>query len=432
LTDYLTANDPSIQPPLNDSQQADLYAELASGGETGWDFSARWFAGSTSAFGGLASLNIRNIVGPDLNSILYKNHLLLAELYGSSNTTAATQHTNAAASLKAGILDLCWDSQKLAFYDYIINTNTRSDIFSAAAFYPFWSGIIPDEVMNDEQSAFGAFSSINMVMSRYNGTFPVTFIESGLQWDAPNAWAPHQYIAILALRGLPANITTTGIPSPPSNQSTFALIPAGQLGLNETQLPGQPVRSGPSIINATRTGPDADINLVPNGTVVNGGSAVSGENWSEALQRELANRYFTSVLCSWQATGGSIPNILPRLSDAELNVTQSTTNDGNIFEKFSNMDVDSAGQGGEYTVQVGFGWTNGALLWTASNYGPVLATPQCPDLLATPMATGNQSGSSSGGSSSSSSSSAAAALNQPFSSIEMSVFVVVAGLIMLL
>jgi alpha,alpha-trehalase len=57
-------------------------------------------------------------------------------------------------------------------------------VFSAAAFYPFWSGIIPDEVANNEQSAFGAFASIHMVMSRYNGTFPVTFVESGLQWLA--------------------------------------------------------------------------------------------------------------------------------------------------------------------------------------------------------------------------------------------------------
>ena len=116
--------------------------------------------------------------------------------------------------------------------------------------------------------------------------------------DAPNTWPPHQYIALLALRGLPANITTMSIPSPPSDQSTYALIPAGQLGLNETQLPGQPVRSGPSVINATTSGPAADINS-GNGTVTNGGSAVSGENWSKALQRELANRYFTSVMCSW-------------------------------------------------------------------------------------------------------------------------------------
>ena len=157
-----------------------------------------------------------------------------------------------------------------------------------------------------------------MVLNRYNGTFPTTFIESGLQWwgqlplltlsflllcvsdyifrDAPNTWAPHQYIALQALRSLPANITTTSIPSPPSGQSTFALIPSGQLGLNETQLPGQPFRTVSG--NASTSGPAADLSKV-NGTVVNGGSAVSGENWSQTLQRELANRYFSSVLCSW-------------------------------------------------------------------------------------------------------------------------------------
>ena len=52
-----------------------------------------------------------------------------------------------------------------------------------------------------------------------------------------------------------------------------------------------------------------------------------------------------------------------------------------MFEKFSISDIDSAGRGGEYTVQAGFGWTNGALLWVASNYGGVLVAPQCPDLL---------------------------------------------------
>ena len=68
--DYLTANDPSLQTPLNDSQKADLYAELATAAEAGWDFSSRWFAGSTSTLGGLLSLNGRSMVGPDLNGIL--------------------------------------------------------------------------------------------------------------------------------------------------------------------------------------------------------------------------------------------------------------------------------------------------------------------------------------------------------------------------
>ncbi len=59
-----------------------------------------------------------------------------------------------------------------------------------------------------------------------------------------------------------------------------------------------------------------------------------------------------------------------------------------MFEKFSVSDIDSAGRGGEYTVQAGFGWTNGAALWVASTYGDKLVAPRCPDLLATTSGSG--------------------------------------------
>lgn len=116
--------------------------------------------------------------------------------------------------------------------------------------------------------------------------------------DAPNTWPNHQYIILSALQALPANVTGGPIPVPAANESTFSLIPAGQLGLDETSLPGQPVRGGTSIINATTTGSAADIN-VGNGTVANGGNPVNGEGWAASLQRQLANRYFSSALCSW-------------------------------------------------------------------------------------------------------------------------------------
>lgn len=51
-----------------------------------------------------------------------------------------------------------------------------------------------------------------------------------------------------------------------------------------------------------------------------------------------------------------------------------------MFEKFSISDIDSAGRGGEYTVQAGFGWTNGVVLWIASTYGNVLDAPTCPNI----------------------------------------------------
>lgn len=68
-----------------------------------------------------------------------------------------------------------------------------------------------------------------------------------------------------------------------------------------------------------------------------------------------------------------------------------------MFEKFSISDIDSAGRGGEYTVQAGFGWTNGVALWIASTYGNSLVAPVCPvlsDVAASPN--GGPNGQSSG------------------------------------
>ncbi|KAF5360563.1 hypothetical protein D9756_004935 [Leucocoprinus leucothites] len=390
-SDYLTANGPEINPPLNDTQKAALYAELATGAESGWDYTKRWFTDGDND-GSLRNLGVRSLVAIDLNSILYNNHAILAKLYGSSNRTLANTHRSAASALRTAILDLLWDGNKLAFYDFNLATNQRKDFFSVANFYPLWSGIVPDEVARDENAAFGHFASLNLVLNRYNGTYPTTLVDTGLQWDAPNAWAPHQHVVLGALRALPANVSGGALPTPGEGKSTFDLIPSGQLGMAENQLPQQP-RVNINDGNFTNTGSGADINAL-NGTVFNGGNATDGEGWSHRLQRELANRYITSALCSWRATGGSIPGILPRLSDAELNVTQSINNTGNMFEKFSALDVDSAGRGGEYTVQAGFGWTNGVALWIASNYGDQLNAPDCPSLLTTAQGQG-QGGTSS-------------------------------------
>ena len=115
--------------------------------------------------------------------------------------------------------------------------------------------------------------------------------------DAPNAWPPHQYIIISALEALPSNLTTIALPTPGSGNSTYDLVPVGQLNFTEAQLPGQPYHDNQSV-NFTATGSGADVNRL-NGTVVNGGNATTGEGWADTLKREMANRYMTSALCSW-------------------------------------------------------------------------------------------------------------------------------------
>jgi alpha,alpha-trehalase len=72
-SDYTTANTPEL-PTLNETQRANLYAELASGAETGWDYSSRWFSDSTlQGNAALRSLQVRNTIPVCLNSILCKS-----------------------------------------------------------------------------------------------------------------------------------------------------------------------------------------------------------------------------------------------------------------------------------------------------------------------------------------------------------------------
>lgn len=107
----------------------------------------------------------------------------MAEFYKSTNATLAASHTSTASSLRAGILDLFFDSSKLAFYDYNLKSSARNTIFTAASYYPLWSGIIPDTLLSSKDKAFGFFASLNLVMNRFNGTVPTTFISTtGQQW----------------------------------------------------------------------------------------------------------------------------------------------------------------------------------------------------------------------------------------------------------
>lgn len=94
-----------------------------------------------------------------------------------------TSHRATAATIKAGILDLFWDASKVAFYDYNMTSKARNSIYTAATYYPLWSGIVPDELSTDSSKAFSFFSGLNMLLNRYNGTIPVTFLTTGLQWS---------------------------------------------------------------------------------------------------------------------------------------------------------------------------------------------------------------------------------------------------------
>ncbi|KAK8089081.1 Six-hairpin glycosidase-like protein [Apiospora hydei] len=119
--DYVTANNRSyyatsgITYPethaLNGSEKAELYANLASGAESGWDYTSRWLKNPLDAaddvYFPLRSLNTANVVPVDLNSILYANEVTIAGyLKAVGNETGADRFMKTAERRSAAITAL--------------------------------------------------------------------------------------------------------------------------------------------------------------------------------------------------------------------------------------------------------------------------------------------------------------------------------------
>jgi alpha,alpha-trehalase len=103
--DYVTANNESYYnkegevfnatSQLNETERAELYANLASGAESGWDYSSRWLKNPSDAvtdtFFPLRSLNTVNTIPVDLNSILYYNEITIAGFHQREGNYSAAK-----------------------------------------------------------------------------------------------------------------------------------------------------------------------------------------------------------------------------------------------------------------------------------------------------------------------------------------------------
>ncbi|KAF8608406.1 glycoside hydrolase [Ceratobasidium sp. AG-I] len=368
--DWMTAWCDETPPTREDESK--IYSELASGAESGWDYTARWMGDpstlSEDRIEQMRRVQIRRLIPVDLNSILFRCHTLMADLYQLSVDDESPyawqhkrRHEKAASNLKAAVLDLHWCEAKSGFYDFELDdpkdsnaprTGKTRSFWSGAALAPFWSDIWPDSVRSNQQKAMEAFSGMRDLLKRYQGPLPATVTNSGQQWDFPNAWPPLQYIALKALQNLPYNLTTM-------DAFEFAKVqtPDDQLGVQYEDLP---VMEGRDI-----QGKDLD--------------GTTSSSWRNVMLKELAMRYMTSAFCNWNITGKLRDDDIEEIvqDDPEKDVWLNRF-PGAMYEKLNAWDITRSGHGGEYEIQTGFGWTNGVAIWIAHVLGMKLDNPACP------------------------------------------------------
>jgi alpha,alpha-trehalase len=223
---YVEDYDNSLQFTRSPEQVNFFYHSIRGGAETGWDFSSRWILG----YYNISYVDTIDIVPVELNSYLYRYEINLAKLtiitsaiQKQNNNETVDFYFNAAKQRYRGIQTFLWDNESFHWRDFNITSGQyvnllRTNYTSIAYWIPLWAGIYPnasvdDVIRNDIYSTdsrplVSAQTANNLVGSLLRsgliqpGGVLTTNINTGQQWDAPNAWPPLVSLTIDGLKRL--------------------------------------------------------------------------------------------------------------------------------------------------------------------------------------------------------------------------------------
>lgn len=182
--DYHLADDLATQ-----KEKTDLYVNLRAGATSGWDFSSRWYAEEDS----FESTNTSNILAVDLNCLLYFMENQIAKGYSlKGDKQAESLYREKALKRKKLIQETFWVEEEQFFMDFEFITKSNTDEFTLAATYPLFFNIA-----TKEQAEAVKEKLITEFLK--DGGLLTTLKNTGQQWDAPNGWAPLQWMAVHGL-----------------------------------------------------------------------------------------------------------------------------------------------------------------------------------------------------------------------------------------
>jgi alpha,alpha-trehalase len=167
-----------------------LWRDIRATGESGWDFSSRWFGDGRS----VATVITTEIVPIDLNSLLFGLETAISSgCKTQGDLDCAREFTKRARARQVAVERYLWDGSTGAYLDYRWTRRIRIQRLSASTLYPLFTGLA------SRTHAAKVASTVNAQLLKAGGVVTTTQ-ETGQQWDAPNGWAPIQWIAIAGLR----------------------------------------------------------------------------------------------------------------------------------------------------------------------------------------------------------------------------------------
>lgn len=173
----------------NAADKKAVYRHLRSAAESGIDFSARWFRDGKS----LSTIETTNYIPVDLNCLIYNLEMSIAKAHKErGNIVRQRYYEQIADRRKKTILKYCWNPAVGFFVDYNFKTKKQNKVL-------ILNGMMP--LFFDMATKAQAAKVMNVIKNKFlqPGGAVTTVHRTGEQWDAPNGWAPLEWLTIRGL-----------------------------------------------------------------------------------------------------------------------------------------------------------------------------------------------------------------------------------------
>ncbi len=175
---------------MTKAEKEKRYRNLRAGGESGWDFTSRWFKDPKD----IGTIRTTEVIPVDLNAELYNMEMKLSEWNeAKGDKVKAEKYRDAAEARKKAVQKNCWDEEKGFFFDYCATDKEKTGTWSLAASYPLFY------VIATQEQADRVATHLKNRFLKTGGLVTTLTEGSGQQWDSPNGWAPLQFASAKGL-----------------------------------------------------------------------------------------------------------------------------------------------------------------------------------------------------------------------------------------
>jgi len=171
----------------------EMYEHLRAGAESGIDFSSRWLVDKKN----LTSIQTTDILPVDLNALLYHLETTIAKSkLINGDDSAAKEYRQKALERSQHMDKYFWNKQVSFFTDYNFKTHKQNTNITPAGLYPFCFINEHPDYLSFLGEKVASVLKKKLLMP---GGFETTEYTTGQQWDAPNGWAPLEWMMIWGL-----------------------------------------------------------------------------------------------------------------------------------------------------------------------------------------------------------------------------------------